>query len=722
MNNDITDQHVSIGSDVPQTDPAHDAFGYAPFSKRIADAVLKTRSPQGLVMAIHGVWGSGKSSLLNFVKHYLMQLPESERPVVVDFNPWWFKDRDDLAAQFLALFRKKLVGESEEIRKIGDLLANYSGSIGKAISLSYGIPLLDKPIQFVLRHLKRVHKDVPTLKAELSKLLEKAGQRFVFVIDDIDRLSPDEIRELFKVIKALADFPNVIYLLSFDRKVVADALNISIGVDGEAYIEKIVQVPFSLPAVDPLRLRQKLFQELDRILESYPLKSFDQTYWGNVYFEGLDCYIKKPRDIVRVTNSLSVLYPAVAGEINPVDFIALEFLRVFEPEVYGLVWGNKERFAGLHAISHQQDLEPERAFHNAWLDKVPENSRRNVKNLTRRLFPRLESIWGNTFHRGNSDWRKKMRACTLEYFDIYFQFGVAPEALRRTELDALIVAAAQQPRVAAEILKEASLIKRPSGSTKAREYLERLRDFGSEISPEAATGLISALFDEGDELLSPEDEQGGFVAIPNRWRLMFAINDLLERVPEEGRSALLLEVAATGRAIGLIVYIAGVVDSYLSKQDEPRDKPLAQFDMATAENLHNVILQRLNELNDQQLLAIPSLANVIFDWARWSSEQAVSSRFQSIINDDSSIPLLLEKYLNYATTQGFDDMVARRVPRLNPKRLEVLTDIFVLESRVKEILKRTDLTATQRIAGEQYLKNLGRIREGKNPDGLFDDD
>lgn len=92
----------------------------------------------------------------------------------------------------MALFRKRLVGESESIRKIGDLLADYSGSIGKAISLSYGIPWLDRPIQFFLRFLKRATKDVPHPKAELSNKLRAVDQRFVFVIDDIDRLAPDE--------------------------------------------------------------------------------------------------------------------------------------------------------------------------------------------------------------------------------------------------------------------------------------------------------------------------------------------------------------------------------------------------------------------------------------------------------------------------------------------------------------------------------------------------
>ena len=402
---------IAIGSDAALTDPALDAFGYAPFAERIAEAVCKTPSPQGLVIAVHGSWGSGKSTLLNFIKYNLNQLPDGGKPIVIDFNPWWFNSHEHLAMQFLAQFRAKLPHESEVLRAIGDKLADYGTAIGTIIAGSYGIPWLDRLIGFFLKFFKRKPQGVRALKSALSKALERAGQRFVFLIDDIDRLAPDEIRELFKVIKALADFPNVIYLLSFDRKVVAEALHTSLGIEGEAYLEKIVQAPFSLPTVDRLRLRQKLFRELDRILESFPLRHFDQTHWGNVYFGGLDHYVRKPRDIVRIMNTLSFAYPAVAGEVNPVDLIALEFIRVFEPEVYSVIRDNPDKFVGHSDRGFRTDLEPEKAFHESWLAQVPSSRRSSVKDLLRRLFPRLESVWGGSSYGADWDdrWRKELR-------------------------------------------------------------------------------------------------------------------------------------------------------------------------------------------------------------------------------------------------------------------------------------------------------------------------
>ncbi len=716
-------KNIAIGSDAPLTDPAQDAFGYAPFARRIAEAVCKTPSPQGLVMAIHGSWGVGKSTLLNFIKHDLNQLRVDERPIVVDFNPWWFGSRDHLATQFLMQFRAKLPHESEILRSIGDKMADYGTAIGTTIAKVYGIPWLDKPIGFLLKLFKRVPKDVPALKTEIADALKRADQRFVFVVDDIDRLAPDEMRELFKVVKALADFPNVVYLLSFDRRLVADSLATSLGVDGDAYIEKIVQVPFSLPVVDRLRLRKKLFGELDRILESLPLPDFDQTYWGNVYFDGLDHYIRKPRDVVRIVNGLSVLYPAAAGEVNSVDFIAIEFLRVFEPEAYGAICTQKDMFAGYLSHRHREDLEPERAFHNAWLERVPKDRQPQVKQLMRHLFPRLEGIWGNMTYGADwaARWRRELRVCSPEIFDVYFQFGVSPDALRRAELDELLAVAAQPEKVT-NILTFASTVKRPDGSSKAREYLERLRDMEEEITPEAASGLLTSLFDVGDVLLSPQDDLGGFTSIPNRWRLQWATSHLIKRVPENNRDDVLRRLISQGHALFLATQIVSNIDEYRSKQDGASDSPLAQVSEPVFSELKNIVVDRLNRLDDQQLLTMPELPYVIYRWIRWSNPESVAARLSPVLASDTYLPRFLEKYLRWGTRHGFGDRVARRVPHLNPKDIEVVSDVSALEPRVQEMLRRADLTPDQRTAGEQFLKSMERVRQGEDPDGFFMDD
>lgn len=65
-------------------------------------------------------------------------------------------------------------------------------------------------MSWILKLLNRKPQDVPKLKGEIAAALKNGKRRFLIVIDDIDRLTPDEIREVFKVVKALADFPNIV--------------------------------------------------------------------------------------------------------------------------------------------------------------------------------------------------------------------------------------------------------------------------------------------------------------------------------------------------------------------------------------------------------------------------------------------------------------------------------------------------------------------------------
>ena len=65
------------------------------------------------------------------------------------------------------------------------------------------------------RELRSV--SVAAQKEQVTKALGSLEHPIVVIIDDIDRLDRAEIREIFKLVRLAANFPNVIYLLSFDR-------------------------------------------------------------------------------------------------------------------------------------------------------------------------------------------------------------------------------------------------------------------------------------------------------------------------------------------------------------------------------------------------------------------------------------------------------------------------------------------------------------------------
>jgi hypothetical protein len=88
---------TELGSDRALTDPAGDRLGYADLSRAIASALSYANPHDRLVVAIHGPWGSGESTVLNFVE-FVLAADQSE---IARFNPWWSSGQEALTRNFL---------------------------------------------------------------------------------------------------------------------------------------------------------------------------------------------------------------------------------------------------------------------------------------------------------------------------------------------------------------------------------------------------------------------------------------------------------------------------------------------------------------------------------------------------------------------------------------------------------------------------------------------
>jgi len=100
--------HPPFYDDAPLKDPSSDRLGRAKLAGAIANAIVRMNSQNGFVLSLEGPWGSGKTTVINFIQHFLSTKPPAEKPLVVKFNPWWFTGSDDLLLRFLKEFRLAL--------------------------------------------------------------------------------------------------------------------------------------------------------------------------------------------------------------------------------------------------------------------------------------------------------------------------------------------------------------------------------------------------------------------------------------------------------------------------------------------------------------------------------------------------------------------------------------------------------------------------------------
>jgi predicted KAP-like P-loop ATPase len=96
----------NLSGDRPLRWPAEDRLRIAPFARNLAEGLIRLGPTGGFVVALYGAWGSGKSTVLNFVQYYLQNEHSEEDVLVVPFNPWWFSGQEDLTTRFLSSYSR----------------------------------------------------------------------------------------------------------------------------------------------------------------------------------------------------------------------------------------------------------------------------------------------------------------------------------------------------------------------------------------------------------------------------------------------------------------------------------------------------------------------------------------------------------------------------------------------------------------------------------------
>ena len=107
----------------------------------------------GLVVALHGDWGSGKSSIKNMALSRLEEIP-LDRPDVIEFSPWEWAAQDKITASFFQEISKSLgrTDKSKSGKKLAQTLKKYGRYLNTGETVVTGLSTA-LPTLFVLATL-----------------------------------------------------------------------------------------------------------------------------------------------------------------------------------------------------------------------------------------------------------------------------------------------------------------------------------------------------------------------------------------------------------------------------------------------------------------------------------------------------------------------------------------------------------------------------------------
>ena len=329
----------SFNLDAPIEKADSDLFNLGSLVNRIVSYIAYTDVDQGAFsIGIVGEWGDGKSSLMNLIEERIKT--EHLDFIVVHFFPRASKKADFIQEDFLEALKQSLKPFHSGVDKIID---NYAVSL----DVIPGVPLfVSKLLSIFQVHIK---KNIKSTRSRLTQAIKEIDRRIVVLVDDLDRLTGEELIEVMKVLDKNGAFPNMVFLTSYDKEYVNTVLanHLKLGQQKRPYTDKYFTVEIKVPLHPTFRLMNYLVMTLRKACESQFITNptVDDMERRTRHMESfLMPRLLTIRDVKRFANQFLYDYAEVQHDVNYQDFLLLELIKYSYPEEYQAI----HRFQYIH--------------------------------------------------------------------------------------------------------------------------------------------------------------------------------------------------------------------------------------------------------------------------------------------------------------------------------------------------------------------------------------
>ncbi len=312
------------------------------------------------------------------------------------------------------------------LAEVGEDLEDY----GEIFSGMGWLPLVGPWIErgraatkFLAKILQRRKAGVSGRRAKVEKALAALNKPVVVVLDDIDRLTTPEIRDIFKLVRLTANFPSVIYIVAFDRVRVEEALA-EHGIPGRDYLEKILQVGVDLPAVPAHVLNKQIFDAIDNVLSKIDNTGpFDQNVWPDLFMEVIRPLLRNMRDVRRYAAAVYGTVRDLDGLVALADVLALEAVRVFLPDVFRQLHGAVDALTTTSDLNYGRGDAPHLKEQIDHLIEASGGRADVVRALIHRLFPGGQRhVGGSNYGADWTDrWLRERRVAHEDVLRLYLE-------------------------------------------------------------------------------------------------------------------------------------------------------------------------------------------------------------------------------------------------------------------------------------------------------------
>lgn len=220
-----------------------------------------------VTVGVNAPWGGGKTTVLHLLQEKLQQ---REDVIVVSVSPWEYDRTTDAKASLIGAVLDRIAERAESDKTVGDAVIARVAELRKRINVAKAIRLAaTSALTMTLPNLTALasifdsgaESENPTLegfRAQFGALLSEESLKdinhVVVLVDDLDRSLPDMVVETLEAIKLFLSVDRMAFVIAADEENVARAIGLKLESTGQPttahqYLEKIVQIPFRIPAL-----------------------------------------------------------------------------------------------------------------------------------------------------------------------------------------------------------------------------------------------------------------------------------------------------------------------------------------------------------------------------------------------------------------------------------------------------------------------------------------
>lgn len=232
-----------------------DTLNFSKYATVLSEIITST-SALPLTIGIFGDWGTGKTTLMRMIRNQI-----NAHCKTIWFNPWKYNDKEYLVNSLLkTIYDNAMQSPDMNAAPVKEILKQVASFLGEsAQGKRWGTLFFE-----TLSHDPSYKALMEAGMHQVIKQFAGENGRLVIFIDDLDRCFPENIITMLETINLHLHDERCVVVLAGNREVFEQTIAqhySNLNMSGRDYLEKIIQIPFTIPHPDKTRIRQYLYQQ-----------------------------------------------------------------------------------------------------------------------------------------------------------------------------------------------------------------------------------------------------------------------------------------------------------------------------------------------------------------------------------------------------------------------------------------------------------------------------